>query len=565
MADQLSESAARQLALKMRMEPRLRREMSVFFASVSKDMKSIYSAKGAVLDVSQFKDEVAVILRQHYRRVSKVFGNGLRQKINTSKSFGFKVYEAKQLDDEIDNAISEFINSVVPFRANEIIQTTQDDVNSAIASSLFLALGSDIGSSSASNEAIAASSQKEFNRKTRSRPQTIAVTETQTASEGSKEIEAERVAETAAQSANTTPSEVMSKEWVAVLDSRTRSAHVFADGQRVSIDEVFEVDGEELMFPGDESRGASVGNIINCRCIASYVVNDEPLVESVDTRIKPQTGAPNPTVEGIVGLDDRPDRKPFASVQSVNKPTPPTVFEKPTVPVEKAPEAIESVKLAIPKKPIKTISQSQNAVTVREQKINVGDRPPTLSKKKIKLTGDEDAYIEYYKGSGFFESNNVLRNKSAFSPREVSNAERMESSINSAISKSKVQSDGVLFRGVKSPELFDNAEQLIGKKIPIKTPQSTATDAGSGVSWSGLVRTSKGEYLTATQGQSVVFKINVKKGQSALNMEALSIGNTGEREFLLKSGGNYNVKDVRLLKDSNGKISGKVIEVDYDE
>ena len=59
------------------------------------------------------------------------------------------------------------------------------------------------------------------------------------------------------------------KEWNAILDDRTRPAHRIADGQVVNIDEDFIVDGEPLMFPGDDSR-ASIENTINCRCTAMY-------------------------------------------------------------------------------------------------------------------------------------------------------------------------------------------------------------------------------------------------------------------------------------------------------
>ena len=58
----------------------------------------------------------------------------------------------------------------------------------------------------------------------------------------------------------------MWKRWVATKDDRTRHLHDKLDGQEVPLDEPFTVDGEELMFPGDISRGASAGNVINCRC-----------------------------------------------------------------------------------------------------------------------------------------------------------------------------------------------------------------------------------------------------------------------------------------------------------
>lgn len=56
----------------------------------------------------------------------------------------------------------------------------------------------------------------------------------------------------------------MIKRWDCVHDNRTREAHKHADGQIVSINDAFTVDGEKLMIPGDIN--GSPGNIINCRC-----------------------------------------------------------------------------------------------------------------------------------------------------------------------------------------------------------------------------------------------------------------------------------------------------------
>lgn len=58
----------------------------------------------------------------------------------------------------------------------------------------------------------------------------------------------------------------MEKEWVSANDGRVRPEHADAHGQRVPLNEPFEVGGEKLMFPGDESLGASGWNTINCRC-----------------------------------------------------------------------------------------------------------------------------------------------------------------------------------------------------------------------------------------------------------------------------------------------------------
>jgi len=54
------------------------------------------------------------------------------------------------------------------------------------------------------------------------------------------------------------------KRWVATLDSRTRDTHQELDGQEVPIDEPFEVDGMEIMYPGDPDAEPEL--VYNCRC-----------------------------------------------------------------------------------------------------------------------------------------------------------------------------------------------------------------------------------------------------------------------------------------------------------
>lgn len=65
----------------------------------------------------------------------------------------------------------------------------------------------------------------------------------------------------------------MLKKWVAAIDGRTRDEHERADGQIVPADDPFIVGGEELMFPGDYSLGASAWNTVNCRCTVVYMID----------------------------------------------------------------------------------------------------------------------------------------------------------------------------------------------------------------------------------------------------------------------------------------------------
>ncbi|MDB6108338.1 MAG: hypothetical protein JWR69_88 [Pedosphaera sp.] len=90
--------------------------------------------------------------------------------------------------------------------------------------------------------------------------------------------EAERVARTEVSMAyNTARHDAMTesgidfKAWLSSHGPTVRETHAVAEQEYIEtpipIDEPFEVGGEELMFPGDDSLGASLDNLINCQCI----------------------------------------------------------------------------------------------------------------------------------------------------------------------------------------------------------------------------------------------------------------------------------------------------------
>lgn len=68
----------------------------------------------------------------------------------------------------------------------------------------------------------------------------------------------------------------LQRMWLATEDSRTRPTHRAAEGQRVELDQPFNVGGYDLRFPGDPSGPPQ--EVIQCRCTVLLV---EP-GESVD-------------------------------------------------------------------------------------------------------------------------------------------------------------------------------------------------------------------------------------------------------------------------------------------
>lgn len=67
-------------------------------------------------------------------------------------------------------------------------------------------------------------------------------------------------------------------QWISTKDTRTRPAHVVANGQRVKAGQPFIVGGEPLRFPGDPF--ASPANTARCRCSLAVFHADTPITAS---------------------------------------------------------------------------------------------------------------------------------------------------------------------------------------------------------------------------------------------------------------------------------------------
>ena len=97
------------------------------------------------------------------------------------------------------------------------------------------------------------------------------------------QTEGHRIAETATHDAQIAAKEAgadVVKQWDATLDGATRDTHRQLDGQIREIDEPFEVDGMQAMFPGDFGDPAED---CNCRCAslqrARWALDEDELAE----------------------------------------------------------------------------------------------------------------------------------------------------------------------------------------------------------------------------------------------------------------------------------------------
>jgi len=242
-----------EVALKLKSEAQLAFTMRRLMRDIATDARKRYAAEGSVLNVSDFESEIATILTQHYRRLSRQAAGQVTSLLDDG--------DDKELAEAAaEEAVREFVQTMPAQRAAEITKTNQQQLDRSFENVI---IGGAIAGAALSRGDIAKKASKDFQATAVSRAtNVIAPTETQNAVEGSKEKELLAVAAAIPLVAG----EVLEKEWMTVLDGREREAHHNADGQTVQAFQPFIVGGEQLMRPGDTSLGASLKNVINCRC-----------------------------------------------------------------------------------------------------------------------------------------------------------------------------------------------------------------------------------------------------------------------------------------------------------
>lgn len=245
---------ARQLAaiehkLKLSLENSFMPPLRRYLRDLAREFKLYYTRSGSGFQTSEFDQELATILKAHYRRVSNAFKLGVRTQDN-----------ADMLDDEIDSAIKAYNDPHSLTQAQIINETNQKEFNKYTLAAL--ASLAETGRP-LTNRSVAEEAAKTFNSHVVPKSQLISTTETQNIAETTKGIEESIMLGSAISGLAGVQFE---KLWVSVLDNRTRHNHAIADGQRRLQAEPFLVGGERMNFPGDTSLGASLENIINCRC-----------------------------------------------------------------------------------------------------------------------------------------------------------------------------------------------------------------------------------------------------------------------------------------------------------
>jgi hypothetical protein len=154
--------------------------------------------------------------------------------------------------------------------AQAIVNTTRKDMIQSVQQASQEALQR--GEQAISSE-IAGAARLKLDQKNAARMQTIAMTETQNPAEHAKQAEIDFLDwHDVTLNGQRLRERKKFKKWEAILDTRTRHSHVEADNQVVPFDGFYTVQGQKLRFPGDMSLGATLDNVINCRCSSIIII-----------------------------------------------------------------------------------------------------------------------------------------------------------------------------------------------------------------------------------------------------------------------------------------------------
>ena len=256
--------AARDENEKLKLEAQLKPKLDSLTRDQARSLARILGVDGRTLNVhAGFGDRLEQILAAHYADTGQAFSRQLREDLP----------EEIAMTPEEEDDVEEFLAVLFAARATDqaalIDETAQEDADAAVSEAREQQQRLAEAGEAVSSLEVAAIAGAFFSWKRAGRIGGIATLETQAAAEAAKQAELGSLLGIGADSSGAIPPEVTIealKKWVTRGDSVVRPAHLAADFQEVPVREVFTVMGESLMFPGDTSRGATAGNVVNCRC-----------------------------------------------------------------------------------------------------------------------------------------------------------------------------------------------------------------------------------------------------------------------------------------------------------
>lgn len=259
---QLARDFAQKLALERSFDIDVRR----LLREINQDFRSELARTGQVIRTSEFNADMVALLRRHYRRVLRRFGRQIRTQLKSVDNRR----EHKQVNEDIAVEQRRFIQQNSEQQARIILQTTQRQLEDETqqARQAFSEENPQINANSdEALEVIALDASLGADQLVAGKASVISATEVQNSAEEFKLLELIGLVGVIALQETE-----VEKQWATILDERTRLSHAGADGQRRQPRQPFIVQNQLLNHPGDTDLGASLDNVINCRCSSITII-----------------------------------------------------------------------------------------------------------------------------------------------------------------------------------------------------------------------------------------------------------------------------------------------------
>lgn len=313
------EQARKDTAAKLELEAELRPKIRASRKALVKKVVRTLGRTGELPDVDLISSEsLEPILLAHYEKVGKAFSGTIGARLPDD------VKATSEEVEEIAENLATHFQKKAPIQAREIAGTDGRNARTSrfIAEEEIRRLRKEEDREpSREEEALIVGTI--LGRQLESRLSRIAIRETQTTAETSKLAEVQVLLDlkdlgelsrsrAPAVERVTEPLRKPIKEWVSQGDSSVRTPpdsafdHLRADSGQVPVDEPFIVSGEKLMYPGDESLGASKGNLMGCRCSSVVDVKE---IASARMRVAEEVPEPPPEAAPEVAPKPKEDAK----------------------------------------------------------------------------------------------------------------------------------------------------------------------------------------------------------------------------------------------------------------
>ena len=243
---------------KLRLEAQFRPKLRRFHRRLVRSYAGELARDGTIFDFeTETQDDLRELLLAHYVRVGELFTRVIDAQLKQVSIVVSEHYKVKSVE-----------------QARAITTTTRRHAERALTIARLAATEAGLaGLVIMTGLEIATAAVGIFNRRLAGREDSLLMFETNLSAEAAKLTQVELLAgeEPSIAGGSSRPSK-RTKSWANLGDSRVRRSpfnHLFAE-QTVPANKPFIVSGERLMYPGDTSLGASLGNVIRCRCSAIY-------------------------------------------------------------------------------------------------------------------------------------------------------------------------------------------------------------------------------------------------------------------------------------------------------